>query len=161
MDILIQRPQHALTKSLKNSGERGPFKVDLRTILESANSTNPALIKAYDIANCEIAKNGKASKTTTDNAKLFVEAKVILDHIVRVSGMKFDETKKLSVVNLQIAGLKAQLVQIKFSHDQSEYTAQLNGKTITFPIASEDIETFFNISLPLLYYWKVTKACIK
>lgn len=91
---------------LKNPDERGPFKVDLRIILESVNSTNPALIKTYDIANCEVAKNGKASKSVTHNAKVLIEAKVILDNIVRVSGMKFDETKDLSVVNLQIAGKK-------------------------------------------------------
>ncbi|CAO3659630.1 unnamed protein product [Rhizopus stolonifer] len=148
-------------ESLNDSGERGSFKADLRAILELVNSTNPALIKVYDIANCEVAKNGKAGKVDTDNSKLLIEAKVTLDHIFCVLGMKFDETKKLSAVNLQIAGLKAQLVPIKFSHDQTGYTTQLVGKTIIFPIASENIENFFNIGLSLLYYWKTTKACIK
>lgn len=129
--------------------------------MESAHSTNPALIKAYAIANYEVAKNGKASKTATDNAKLFIEAKVNLDHIVRVSGMQFDKAKNLSVANLKIAGkktqsrkisensnqkgLKAQLVQVKSLNDQTGYTAQLIGKTIISPIASEIIEYFLTV----------------
>lgn len=93
-------------EDLHNSNERGAFKVDLRAILESTSSTNPALIKAYDVANCEVAKDGKVSKTTIDNAKLLVEAKVILDQIIAISGLEFGAAKKISVVNLQISGKK-------------------------------------------------------
>lgn len=48
-------------------------------------------------------------------------------------------------------------LQIKLSHDQTRYTAQLIGNIIIFPIVSESSEDSF----PLLYYWKMINACIK
>jgi hypothetical protein len=63
--------------------ERGPYKVDLRLVLESSSPNSPSLIKSFDVANCEVAKDGKAYKLSTNNAKLLIEGKMILDDITK------------------------------------------------------------------------------
>jgi hypothetical protein len=65
---------------------------------------SPRQLKSYDVANCEVAKDGKVDKTTSDNAKLLVEGKLILDEIAKTCQMNFKDAKRLKVVNLQISG---------------------------------------------------------
>jgi hypothetical protein len=72
--------------------------------LETSLPGSPRQIKSYDVANCEVAKDGKVEKTTADNAKLIIKGKVILNEIAKKCQMEFQEAKKVKVLNLQISG---------------------------------------------------------
>ncbi|GAA5798474.1 hypothetical protein HPULCUR_003878 [Helicostylum pulchrum] len=47
-------------------------------VLRTSSPAAPKSITNYDIPNCEVAKDGKAEKSSTDNGKLLVEGKMIL-----------------------------------------------------------------------------------
>lgn len=77
---------------------RGAFKVDLRLVLLNDKIE-------YDLANCEFAKSGDIQrKVLTDNAKVVVEAKCIMDFLVLNGRLNHEEAKKIQVVNLQACG---------------------------------------------------------
>ncbi|KAI9245520.1 hypothetical protein BDA99DRAFT_286371 [Phascolomyces articulosus] len=141
---------------LRGNEERGAFKVDLRAVLESINNeNNKNIIKTYDLANCEVAKEGNIEKkNVVDHAKLMVKATVILDEISKLSRLSFKEAKKIGVINLLISGLKTVFVQMKYSHNEEGYIAQTFEKSINFPICRKNIKDFFTTSLPQQLLWK-------
>ncbi|ORX54935.1 hypothetical protein DM01DRAFT_1407004 [Hesseltinella vesiculosa] len=128
---------------------RGPFKVDLRLIYTTPDQ------KSYDVANCEFARSGDMrKKVVTDNTKLIVEGKCILDDIAIKSKSGLDNAKKLTVVNLQVCGMKASLIAIKYTNDGHGYIASSIGKTVKFPTSAQDIKRFFEVGIPHINYMK-------
>lgn len=49
----------------------------------------------YDIANCEFAKSGKVDrKAVSDNAKLAVEGRYIVDHLLTASRLDEEQLRR-------------------------------------------------------------------
>lgn len=127
---------------------RGAFKVDLRLVMVNDDTE-------YDVANCEFAKSGDLQrKVIVDNAKLAVEGKCIIDHLLTTSRLDEEQAKKIQVVNLQACGLKMQLLALKLDRDGDGYVTQPIGSTIRLPTSIDTILPFFQDGLPLLQYMK-------
>jgi hypothetical protein len=47
----------------------GPYKVDLRLVMELTPPDSPSKIQLYELASCEVLNNGQIRKTTNDNKK--------------------------------------------------------------------------------------------
>lgn len=129
----------------------------------------------YDVANCEFAKSGDLQrKVIVDNAKLAVEGKCIIDHLLTTSRLDEEQAEKIQVVNLQACGmiwhldiccgvltcsfflgLKMQLLALKLDRDGDGYVTQPIGSTIRLPTSIDTILPFFQDGLPLLQYIKV------
>lgn len=77
---------------------REAIKMDLRLVLINDQTE-------YDLANCEFTKSGDIQrKVVTDNAKILVEGKCIMDSLVLNGRLSHEEAKKIQVVNLQACG---------------------------------------------------------
>lgn len=74
------------------------FKVDLRLCLRVDR-------KYYDISNIEFKKHENNNRlATTDSSKVLVEAKAILNQILRHHNLDLEEAKKKMIINGQICG---------------------------------------------------------
>lgn len=79
--------------------------MNLRLILETSSPAAPRSVTGYDIRNCEETKDGILDrKIVTNNSKLLIEGKMIVDEIAREYQFDFREVEKIKVVNLKISG---------------------------------------------------------
>ncbi|KAL0074507.1 hypothetical protein F4703DRAFT_1798956 [Phycomyces blakesleeanus] len=123
------------------------FKVDLRLCLSVEG-------KNHNISNIEFKKQGKEQRLVkTDACKVLLEAKSILNSIIKRSSLSLKVAKKRIIINGQVCGLKAIFTELRLAAPGCYVTSHF-GRTIKVPLTDDKAIKFTEDNLEQLLCYK-------